>query len=97
SIHPVVKADAYGHGAIPVAAALVQAGVAGLCVAPLAEALALRAGGIAGPIHVLYPIPSTGVEDAATAGLSVTVGDAASERSLPDAARALPAAATGLS
>ena len=90
SVHPVVKADAYGHGATPVAAALVRAGVDGLCVATLDEALALRAGGITGPIHVLYPIPASGVGDAATAGLSVTIGDAASERSLAAAAAALP-------
>ena len=90
SVHPVVKADAYGHGATPVAAALVRAGVDGLCVATLDEALALRAGGITGPIHVLYPIPASGVGDAATAGLSVTIGDEASERSLAAAAAALP-------
>jgi alanine racemase len=89
-IHPVVKADAYGHGATPVAAALVRAGVDGLCVATLDEALALRAGGITGPIHVLYPIPASGVGDAATAGLSVTIGDAASERSLAEAVASLP-------
>ena len=90
SVHPVVKADAYGHGATPCAAALVRAGVDGLCVATLDEALALRADGITGPIHVLYPIPASGVGDAATAGLSVTIGDAASERSLAAAAADLP-------
>lgn len=80
--HPVVKADAYGHGASQVARALVDAGADGLCVATLDEALALRAGGIGGQIHVLYPIPPTGVGDAALAGLSVTIGDRASEESL---------------
>ena len=96
SVHPVVKADAYGHGAIPCAAALVQAGVDGLCVATLDEALALRAGGVTGPIHILYPIPASGVGDAAAAGLSVTVGDAASERSLATAVGALPAGTPAL-
>ena len=58
--HPVVKADAYGHGALPVARALVEAGADGLCVATLDEALDLRVGGLGGPIHVLYPIPASG-------------------------------------
>ncbi len=40
----VVKADAYGHGAVPVARAAVEAGATWLGVADLDEALALRAG-----------------------------------------------------
>ena len=46
-VMPVVKADAYGHGMVPVARALEAAGVDGLCVATLDEALALREAGIA--------------------------------------------------
>jgi alanine racemase len=38
----VVKADAYGHGAADVAPAALEAGAAALCVATVAEALALR-------------------------------------------------------
>jgi alanine racemase len=38
----VVKADAYGHGSVDVARALVEEGVAVLCVATVAEALELR-------------------------------------------------------
>ena len=45
-VHPVVKADAYGHGAVPVALALEAAGADGFCVAAFDEAVALRAGGI---------------------------------------------------
>ena len=48
----VVKADAYGHGAIPVARALVAAGAEGLCVATLVEALELRQHGLLAPILV---------------------------------------------
>ena len=55
-VEPVVKADAYGHGMVPIARALVAAGADGLCVATLDEALALR-GRRPGPILVLYPIP----------------------------------------
>lgn len=48
----VVKADAYGHGAIPVARALLQAGASQLAVALLEEGLALRRAGITAPILV---------------------------------------------
>lgn len=46
----VVKANAYGHGAVPVAKALEQAGVDYLGVADVTEALELRAAGIKAPI-----------------------------------------------
>lgn len=42
----VVKADAYGHGLLPCAAAAVEAGAEWLGVAQLAEAIALRQNGI---------------------------------------------------
>ncbi|MDE1548479.1 alanine racemase [Jeotgalibaca caeni] len=41
----VVKADGYGHGAVPVANAAKEAGVDGFCVAILDEALELRESG----------------------------------------------------
>ena len=50
---PVVKADAYGHGAVPIARALEQAGIGAFCVATAAEGVALRRGGIGGEILVL--------------------------------------------
>lgn len=74
-VHPVVKADAYGHGAVPVARALEEAGADGFCVAALDEALALRAGGVRAPIRVLYPIPPALAGDAAAQGVSVSAGD----------------------
>lgn len=49
----VVKADAYGHGAVPVARALAEAGVEALGVAVVAEAIELRRGGVRTPIVVL--------------------------------------------
>ncbi|TFG68571.1 MAG: hypothetical protein E4H24_03300, partial [Thermomicrobiales bacterium] len=64
-IRPVVKADAYGHGAVPVALALEGAGAAGFCVAAIDEAQELRAGGVRGPILVLYPAPPSWVAEAA--------------------------------
>ena len=46
----VVKADAYGHGLIPVAKAALEGGATWLGVALLEEAIALRAAGITAPI-----------------------------------------------
>jgi len=50
ALMPVVKADAYGHGLIPVARAASEAGVAGFGVVDLDEAKALRAAAIVDPI-----------------------------------------------
>ena len=52
-IFPVLKANAYGHGMIPVAEAAQAAGAAGFCVAILDEALALRRANFTEPILVL--------------------------------------------
>ncbi len=49
----VVKADAYGHGAVPVTRALQQCGITDFAVATLEEGLELRAAGVADPILVL--------------------------------------------
>jgi alanine racemase len=49
----VVKADGYGHGAVPAARAAQAGGAAWLAVATAAEAAELRAAGIEGPLLVL--------------------------------------------
>jgi len=49
----VVKADAYGHGDIPVAEAALAGGAAGLCVALVEEGVRLREAGIDAPILLL--------------------------------------------
>jgi alanine racemase len=74
-VRPVVKADAYGHGAVPVARALEALGVDGFCVAAFDEAVELRDAGIAAPLLVLYPIPTVWAADAARLGVAVTAGD----------------------
>ncbi len=74
-VHPVVKADAYGHGAVPVALALEAAGADGFCVAAMDEALALRAGGVQAPIRVFYPIPVAFASVAARERVRVSAGD----------------------
>jgi alanine racemase len=52
-VMPVVKADAYGHGALPVARRLLAAGAPMLAVAYVEEAIALREEGVSGPVVVL--------------------------------------------
>lgn len=52
---PVVKANAYGHGAVPVSMALLEAGAKRLAVATVQEGAELRAYGIDCPIMVLIP------------------------------------------
>ncbi len=74
-VRPVVKADAYGHGAIPVTRALEAAGADGFCVATLDEALDLRAGGVRAPLVVLYPVPTASVAEAARLGIALTAGE----------------------
>jgi alanine racemase len=53
AIWGVLKADAYGHGAPAVARTLERAGIGGLCVALLEEAVELREAGIRAPILVM--------------------------------------------
>ena len=55
----IVKADAYGHGAVACARALCRAGVEYLGVSNLEEAIQLRRAGIAQPILVISYTPSS--------------------------------------
>ncbi len=87
-MEPVVKADAYGHGAVPVARALASAGVDGLSVATIDEAVELRDAGVELPILVLYPIPPEQVAAAATARIAVSVGSGPPTDAILAAARA---------
>jgi alanine racemase len=57
AVWAVVKADGYGHGAVDVARAAMAAGAEGLCVALVAEGLALRRAGIDAPILILSEQP----------------------------------------
>jgi alanine racemase len=85
-VRPVVKADAYGHGTVPIAIALEAAGADGFCVAAFDEALELRDGGVRAPILVLYPVPAAWAADAARLGVAVAVGDASGVTSIVRAA-----------
>jgi alanine racemase len=71
----VVKADAYGHGAVWVAAAALEAGAALLGVATVGEGATLRAAGIEAPIVLLGSIEPGEAAAACQARLEVTVAD----------------------
>jgi alanine racemase len=58
----VVKANAYGHGALQVAKACRTAGANAFAVATVAEGVELREGGVEAPIVVLAQPPVTSVE-----------------------------------
>ncbi|HBC96710.1 MAG TPA: alanine racemase [Clostridium sp.] len=59
----VVKADAYGHGAVEVSQVLLENGVERLAVAVLDEAVELRQNGIKSPIMILGIVPHTLIDD----------------------------------
>src|SRR6185295_1058673 len=88
-VRPVVKADAYGHGAVPVALALEAAGADGFCVAAFDEAIELREGGVRAPILVLYPVPAAFAAEAAQRNIAVAAGDRAGLAATIDAAARL--------
>jgi alanine racemase len=67
----VVKADGFGHGAVPVAATALAAGASWLGVARLREALALRAAGLRAPILGWLLEPAC-LRDAIDAGIDVS-------------------------
>jgi alanine racemase len=69
----VVKANGYGHGAVPVAEAALAAGASGLCVALVDEGVELRNAGIDAPILVLSEPPLIALERAAQHRLDVTL------------------------
>ena len=82
----VVKADAYGHGALPVARRLEELGAEYLAVACLEEGAALRRGGITAPILILGATPPEEAEEVVELGLTQTVFEPALAKALSDAA-----------
>ncbi|MEN3002326.1 MAG: alanine racemase [Armatimonadota bacterium] len=74
----VVKADAYGHGAVPIARALEQAGISRFCVASIPEGIELREAGITKPIMAfLPPLTDADWEAVINYGLEVVIEDEA--------------------
>jgi alanine racemase len=85
----VLKADAYGHGAIKVARTALNNGASSCAVASLNEAVRLRDSGIEAPILVLGYTPAWLARDALAHDISLTLYDA-------DLARAFSRAAADL-
>ncbi len=85
----VVKADAYGHGAVAVARAAREAGASWFGVALVEEALELRQAGLSEPILVLGPTDPAAARAAVAADVRLALFD-------PDLAQALDTAARDL-
>ena len=69
----VVKADAYGHGLVPVAKAAIDGGATWLGVALLEEAIALRAAGITAPILAWLVPPGSDFQSAVDKDIDLAV------------------------
>ncbi|MDX6738354.1 alanine racemase [Actinocorallia sp. A-T 12471] len=82
----MVKADAYGHGAVPVARAALDAGATWLGVAFADEALALRAAGITAPLLAGVCPPGADLVAAIKAEVDLGVGSIRLVREAADAA-----------
>ncbi len=82
----VVKADAYGHGAVETSRALSAAGVDYLAVTTLEEALELRNAGITTPTLVFSPLLPDQMESAIVADLDQTVCSSDALGAISDAA-----------
>ncbi|MDO5051445.1 MAG: alanine racemase, partial [Pseudoclavibacter sp.] len=88
----VVKADAYGHGAVPVARAALAAGAEQLGVVDLQEALELREAGVEAPIVAWLHGPHTRWRRAFEAGVELGVSSLEQLALVAEAAQAHRAA-----
>lgn len=84
---PVVKADAYGHGLVPVSRALVAAGARFLAVAYVREGVALRRARIRVPVLVLTPTLPDEIPLALTHRLTLQVSSLAGAAEIGRVAR----------
>lgn len=82
----IVKANAYGHGAVPVSRTVVENGAEMLGVARIAEAVELRQSGIRVPIVVLGYVPFDCLQDLWEFDVSTTVYSVAMARVMSRAA-----------
>jgi alanine racemase len=69
----VVKADGYGHGAVPVAEAALEGGATWLAVALVEEGVSLRQAGIGAPVLLLSEPPVEAMAEAVARRLVPTV------------------------
>ncbi len=90
ALFAVVKANAYGHGAVEVARTALAAGAAGLCVARVAEGVALRQAGIGAPVWVLGWMAPSEAATCARFRLTPTVNSLEQARALASANSDVP-------
>ncbi|QPC81799.1 alanine racemase [Phototrophicus methaneseepsis] len=83
----VIKADAYGHGAVATAHVALQSGATYLAVASMTEALELRDAGIEAPILILTYTPLHAIRQAVRSNLTVTIFDLEQARAYDRAVR----------
>lgn len=83
----VVKANAYGHGALAVSRALERAGIDGFAVDSPDEGIELRQAGIASPILVMNPLCPGDAPPMVGFDLTATVSDVEAAEALQAAAR----------
>lgn len=83
----IVKANAYGHGAVPVALAALEGGASWCGVARSSEALELRQAGIGCPILLLGYTPQERLEEMIRQGVSLTVWNPDQLSMISEAAR----------
>ncbi len=88
-IMPIIKADAYGHGLIPVARALTSNGVTGLGVSFLEEGVALRRAGIEGRILVMGGIVNAQIDHFLEFDLEMTASSEFKAQAISEAAERL--------
>lgn len=82
----VVKADAYGHGLVPVGRAALRSEADALAVATVQEGIALRDAGVDAPILVMSPILPVEAEQAVFYRLEVFLESVEMARHLSEAA-----------
>jgi alanine racemase len=87
AVMAVVKADGYGHGAVRVARAALDAGATWLGVCSLDEALELRGAGIGAPVLSWLHLPDEDFAAAVAAGIDVSVSSRAHLAAVVDGAR----------
>jgi alanine racemase len=86
AVMAVVKANGYGHGAVPSARAAVRGGADWLGVVHVAEALELRRAGLDAPLLCLMAIGSDNHADAIAADVDLAAGSVGMVRRLAAAA-----------
>ncbi|GLZ30467.1 alanine racemase [Lentzea sp. NBRC 105346] len=82
----IVKADAYGHGAVPVAKAALEAGATWLGACSAAEAIKLREAGINAPVLAWLSTPDEDIAAAIAADVDVSVSSLNELRVIEEAA-----------